>query len=295
MSGLKAIRRRIGSVKNTKQITRAMKLVSAAKLRRAQDAATGGRAFSERLLEVLRVLEANLPANTVHPLFQAREVKKRRVVYVAGERGLCGAYNTNIIKAVQNAEIAAAASSGIEVSTFPVGKQAGNAARRFGWPMAGSFAKLVENVDAWPLNEIAEELTKDYLDGEFDELVLYYTKFESVMTQVVTREVLLPFSRAGAADSGATGKEQNPYLTRFDPAPDVILSELLPMILAARIRQAGLEARASEHASRMTAMDSATKNADDLMNKLKLFYNRARQSSITRELIDIIGGTEAIK
>src|SRR6187402_1757696 len=129
MSGLKAIRRRIGSVKNTKQITRAMKLVSAAKLRRAQEAAVGGRSFSERLLEVLRVLEANLPEDSDHPLFQPREVKKRRVMFVAGERGLCGAYNTNVMKAVQNGELAPGAAPGVIVTCFPIGKQAGSAAR----------------------------------------------------------------------------------------------------------------------------------------------------------------------
>ncbi len=297
MSGLKAIRRRITSVKNTKQITRAMKLVSAAKLRRAQEAALAGRNFSERLIEVLRVVQANLPESEAHsnPLFQPREVKKRRVMFVAGERGLCGAYNTNVMKAVQAGEFAKGAASGIEVVCFPVGKQAGSAARRFNWVTAGSFASLGENIDSWNLKEVSEELTRDYIAGEFDELVVYYTKFISVMTQEVTRQVLLPFGKDSIAASESGKAEKNPYMTRFDPSPQELIASLLPMLLGARIRQAGLEARASEHASRMTAMDSATKNADDLITQLRLFYNRARQSAITRELIDIIGGTEAIK
>ena len=298
MSGLKAIRRRIGSVKNTKQITRAMKLVSAAKLRRAQDAAIGGRAFTDRLLEVLRVLQANLAENTENPLFEQRPVKKRLIMFVAGERGLCGAYNTNVMKAVQTGEMADAARDGIEVVCFPIGKQAGSAARRFGWATTGSFDKLGENVDAWPLKDISQELTKGFMAGDFDEVVVYYTKFQSVMSQIVTRDVLLPFGRSAVLEDAATTTKagaKNPSLTRFDPSPEIILFELLPMLIGSRIRQAGLEARASEHASRMTAMDSATKNADELITQLRLFYNRARQSTITRELIDIVGGAEAIK
>ena len=273
-----------------------MKLVSAAKLRRAQDAALGGRSFTDRLLEVLRITQANISESVENPLFQARPVKTRLVMFVAGERGLCGAYNGNVMKAVQSAEFAKAAEEGVSVICMPIGKQANSAARRFGWETYGNSEKLGENVDEWPLKDVSSRLTKGFLDGEFDELVVYYTKFISVMTQVVTREVLLPFGvekTLGGADAGAP--KRNPMLTKFDPEPAAILFELLPMILGSRIRQSGLEARASEHASRMTAMDSATKNADELIVQLRLFYNRARQSSITRELIDIVGGAEAIK
>ncbi|MFN8390469.1 MAG: ATP synthase F1 subunit gamma [Bdellovibrionota bacterium] len=298
MAGLKTIRRRIVSVRNTKQITRAMKLVSAAKLRRAQDAALSGRKFSERLAQIFRVVLRELPDDFSHPLFTTRpEVKRRRVIFVSGERGLCGAYNANVTKAIQQNE-ASAPNFSERVDFFPIGKQAITACKRFGWTNAGPEERLSEDVADWPAAEIAQMLVDDYIEGKFDELVVYYTKFVSAMTQEVTREVLLPFSTdalSEAAEDGVAADHTEYGSPRFDPSPDQILLKLVTVLLASKLRQAGLEAKASEHAARMTAMDSATRNADDLIGQLRLFYNRARQSAITRELIDIVGGAEAIK
>ena len=296
MSGLKAIRRRITSVKNTKQITRAMKLVSAAKLRRAQEAALSGRRYRDEMIDLLETVRAELPPDFSHPLLERRtEIKRRRVLVIAGERGLCGAYNANVMKAVTANESQWISAGKIEIT--PIGKQAGNACKRFDWPGSPFTESLGDDAAAWPVQDIASKLVQEYIDGHFDELVVYYTKFVSAMTQTVTRVVVLPFAaeEIDAVSEGAAEKAAEPRLARFDPQPLTILTKLLPLLIGAQIRQAGLEAKASEHAARMTAMDSATRNADDLIGQLRLFYNRARQSAITRELIDIVGGAEAIK
>lgn len=296
MSGLKTIRRRITSVRNTKQITRAMKLVSAAKLRRAQDAAVNGREYRDRLGDVLGRVLAEIPEGFVHPLLERRpEVRVRRVIAIAGERGLCGAYNANIVKAMIANEGADLDLGKVEI--IPVAKQAAAACRRFNWRMVALDEPLAEDATAWPVSALAERLLREYAEGAFDELVVYYTKFVSAMTQEVTREVLLPFGSelAGQKSNEEEPVEEKAATAKFDPSPEAILVRLLPVLLGTSIRQAGLEAKASEHAARMTAMDSATRNADDLIGQLRLFYNRARQSAITRELIDIVGGAEAIK
>lgn len=291
MSGLKTIRRRIHSVKNTKQITKAMKLVSAAKLRKAQDAATGGQSYVAKLLKVLSQVMSDLPKDFSHPLFENRDIiKKRRIIIVSGERGLCGAYNANILKAVQTDIREYAQSSELEI--FPIGKQASNAAKRFSWKVVKTDLKLDEDAAKWPIFEMANSLIEDYLNNQFDEVIIYYTKFVSTMTQKVTKDVILPLNKLLASSAGS---EEMKGKSKYDPRPEAIFNQLLYTVFALLIKQAGLESKASEHAARMTAMDSATRNADELIEKLRLFYNRARQSAITRELIDIVGGAEAIK
>lgn len=291
MSGLKTIRRRITSVKNTKQITKAMKLVSAAKLKRAQDAASSGQSYVSKLQKVLSQVMSDLPKDFSHPLLEKRDlVKKRRIIIVSGERGLCGAYNANVIKAIQ-ADLKSYDQSS-EIEFFPIGKQAINSCKRFGWKLAKSAWQLDEDANKWPIFEIANSLIDDYLNQEFDEVVIYYTKFISTMTQKVSKEIILPLTKLL---SSSVGSEQLRGKSKYDPKTDEIFNQLLYSVSALLIKQAGLESKASEHAARMTAMDSATRNADELIEKLKLFYNRARQSAITRELIDIVGGAEAIK
>ncbi len=296
MSGLKEIRRRIGSVKNTKQITRAMKLVSAAKLRRAQEAAENGRSFGNRLQEVLSSVLEDLPEDFSHPMIETRsEVKKRRVLVIAGERGLCGGYNSSMAKALK----AEADSASCELDFLIVGQRGVLTADRYNWPVVEEHVRLPEDVSQWPVSEITERLITAFAEGECDEVVVFYTKFQSTMTQVVTREVLLPFSGVVGTVSADESEGEEAVLeqgqNKYDPSPEEIVSQLLPLLLMTKVSQAGTESKASEHAARMTAMDSATRNADDLIEKLRLFYNRARQSAITRELIDIVGGAEALK
>ena len=295
MSGLKAIRRRITSVQNTKQITRAMKLVSAAKLRRAQDAALNGRAFAERLGGVLERVSADLPEGFSHPLFEKREVNKRRIIVVSGERGLCVAYNTNVIKAVNARD----AGSGTNLDFVPIGRRSVASAKRLGWEVVEAFEGLSEEAALWPTDRLGDELIRDFISGDCDQVLLYYTKFISAMNQTVEREVLLPFGSDDARGSNSAGGEgegdEKAAGAKCEPSAEEIVAELIPLVIKTKLCQAMLEAKASEHASRMTAMDSATRNADDLTDRLRLFYNRARQRTITTELIDIVGGAEAQK
>lgn len=290
MSGLKTIRRRISSVKNTKQITRAMKLVSAAKLRRAQDAAQGGRAYGKKLAVVVGTLLRDITGDFEHPLVSApREVKRRRVVVISGDRGLCGGYNANIVKAIAAAERA----HDIQLDFVAIGRRSISAAHRLGWNLVAQFENLGEDAGKWPIEEISSALTEDFAAGKIDEVVVYYTHFVTPMTQRVTREVLLPFQISEGA--GETDSPVHSSSVSYSPEPEKILAGLIPVLIRTRLRQAALESKASEHAARMTAMDAATSNANDLIEKLRLFYNRARQTAITRDLIDIVGGAEALK
>ncbi len=293
MASLKEIRRRIGSVSNTKQITRAMKLVSAAKLRRAQDGAINGRSYSNRLRGIISTLLGELPGDFHHPLLDVREeVKSRRVIVISGERGLCGAYNANVLKAIDATE---AKEADVNLSFVAIGGRTVSAGKRAGWNMIESHERLSENATEWPVADIANEAIEAFSSGKCDEVVIYYTKFVTAMTQVVTREVLLPVSKESLKSEDSDVEiDENVKAPKTDPSPNILLSNLIPLIVTATIRQAGLESKASEHAARMTAMDSATKNADELTDKLTLYYNRARQSAITTELIDIVGGAEAV-
>lgn len=284
MASLKEIRRRITSVKNTKQITRAMKLVSAAKLRRAQEAALGGRDFSRRLEEVLNFVSENLPSSYSNPLLQeAEKVTCKRVIFIAGERGLCGAYNTNLFKAVEALKTSA------ELEFVPIGRRSCAYARSKGWKISASYEGLPEDASLWPIGEIIEKQVQDFLRGEIQEVILFYTEFVTAMTQNIKSERLLPFKLT----SGTVSKSERQF--KFDSSPEVIVYQMIPLLISTKLTQAALDSKASEHASRMTAMDSATRNADDLIDRLRLFYNRARQSAITTELIDIVGGAEAQK
>jgi len=294
LAGLKEIRRRIASVNNTRQITRAMKLVSAAKLRRAQDAAENGRAYSDNLAAVFSRTLADLQGELKHPLVkQHDEVRSRLVILVAGDRGLCGPYNTNILKAVTAGEL----NSSLNLAFIPIGKRMAATSRRLGWKEAAVYESLADDPALWPIEEMASRVINDFLTGSCQEVVLYYTKFHSALTQTVTCEVLLPFGQFSAAEAEAndpTPAEASRLPVKYGAPPEEILEKMIPLLITRRLSQAILEARASEHGARMTAMDAATNNADELIEKLRLFYNRARQSSITTELIDIVGGAEAL-
>ncbi|MBP9838066.1 MAG: ATP synthase F1 subunit gamma [Proteobacteria bacterium] len=295
MSGLKTIRRRITSVKNTKQITRAMKLVSAAKLRRAQEAATSGQSYVNKLQRLLSEVIKALPAGYSSSILRKPDVvKKRRVLMISGERGLCGAYNNNVLKAAV-AEKEQADDLGIEIDFFPIGKQAVTALKRQGYPTWNGNFEMPESAANWPVTELAATLIESFVKEEFDELVILYTKFVSTMTQRVNRDLVLPFQAESIESVDSSELAEFAIKPKFDPKPEIIMHNLLNYVLGVKIQQSGLESKASEHAARMTAMDSATRNADDLIEKLKLFYNRARQTAITRELIDIVGGAEATK
>ncbi|MCB0353041.1 MAG: ATP synthase F1 subunit gamma [Bdellovibrionales bacterium] len=295
MAGLKDIKRRIKSVKNTKKITYAMKLVSAAKLKKAQDAVKASREYTDALGQLLSELLAALSTqpDLEHPLTETRpEVKKIRIVVVGGSRGLCGAFNTNINKRVESARRELAAKNpGASIDAVIFGKKPFEYHRNRKIPFSKHYIGLSEDANEWPIEEVCLKLESDFISGEIDEAYILYTQFRSAMSQSVLLEKLLPMD-AGLSESG--GAELSTGLTLFEPSAEAVFEAILPRILRTKILQAGLDSKASEHGSRMVAMDSATKNAGELVHKLSLKHNKLRQGAITSELLDIIGGAEAL-
>jgi F-type H+-transporting ATPase subunit gamma len=271
-----------------------MKLVSAAKLKRAQDAALNGRHFTEELLSSLESVLGDLSVNFTHPVLPAHnKVRRRRIIVVGGERGLCGPYNTNLVRAV----LSDTAESELEYEFIPIGRRMVAAAKRFNWNVIESFESLADDATEWPMEELVERCVKDFVAGEYDELCMYFTRFASAVSQAVTMRTLLPMTaiEEQMAEAFATETRGLDLRLKYDPLPEEMFEKLYPLTLLSFVRLAGLESKASEHAARMTAMDAATNNASELLEKLKLFYNRARQSAITTELMDVIGGAEALE
>jgi F-type H+-transporting ATPase subunit gamma len=293
--GLKAIKRRLVSIKNTRQITRAMKLVSAAKLNRAQEAVMRSREYSNTLAEVMRNLLREIdPADVTHPLMQSRpEVKKVAIVVLGGSRGLCGAYNTNINKTVE-ALLKEFKAKGQRVESILVGRKPSEYYRRMKHEYIIAHENLLEDPNQWPLKEISELVQNDFISGKVDEVYMIYTEFKSVMSQKVKVERILPFALDESENVATESNEVVAGVTIFEPSKKDVFSTIIPRLMRMKIQQAALETKASEHASRMTAMDSATKNAGELNEKLQLLHNRLRQSRITSELLDIVGGAEAV-
>ncbi len=300
MASLKAIRRRISSAKSTQQITRALKLVSAARLRRAQEALTNSLPYSEALA---RVADSLLTSEgiSVGPAEGAQ--KKSMLVVVASDRGLAGGYNSYLLRAAEatQREIRAA---GLEIELFAVGKKAVDHFRRSGVPVA------VSRVDNFPrlatialARDIAARMLAEYGSGAIDEAGIVYTHFQSAITQKPVYERLLPVKPPGDAGvkqgAGVDATMSKTDLNKIDYLVEPSRAELVPVVmrgyLEAAVYHALLEAEASEQGARMTAMDSATNNASDMISSLTLEMNRARQAQITRELMDIVGGAEALR
>jgi F-type H+-transporting ATPase subunit gamma len=282
---LRDIRRRIRSVQSTAQITKTMEMVSAAKLRRAQTAVESARPYGEQLREVLGNL-ASASGEILHPAFARREPKRRAVVLVTSDRGLCGAFNTNLIKATE----ALVREATVPTSLVCVGKKGYDYFRR---RRATILAHNIEmgGVASW---KYAEELSRDlvgrFVAGEIDAIDLVYTHFKSALNRSIVVEPYLPMGAAGAAEGAVVSRD---YL--YEPSPEAILERLVPYVLAMRLYMATAESAASEHGARMVAMGSATKNANEMIQTLTLHMNRTRQATITRELVEIVAGAEALK
>ena len=285
MPSLKDIRKRISSVKSTQQITKAMKMVAAAKLRRAQEAAMEARPYAEKLEGMVSHLLQRVDSSA-HPLMVVPETRERCVVLtVASDRGLCGGYNANLLRVVdgflEDAEGA--------VDLVSVGRKSLEHFKRNEYEV-GSTHSMPAPTEAAPLaRELARELQRGYLAGEYDRVVVAYSAFKSTMSQVPTLEQLLPLEHHDTTEDHDGGHE---YV--FEPNPLVIIGSLLPRLVEVRILHALLEAGASELAARMAAMDSATRNASEMIDRLTLQMNRARQAQITTELMEIISGAEAL-
>jgi F-type H+-transporting ATPase subunit gamma len=286
MPTLLDFRRRIRSVKNSQQITRAMKFVAAARLRRAQEAALAARPYAQELARVLRSTMARIQ-EPQHPLLERREEKSVLAIVLTGERGLAGAFNTNILR---KANEFFRGHRDKEVVTIPVGKKGRDSLKKAGFAFAGEWVNVLARVEFKTAREIAKLATNLYADRKVDSVYIIFSEFKSVIAPNLAVEKLLPVETIG--DKGEAQKEktetQVDYL--YEQPEAQLLDKLLPRYLETQILRAMLESSASEYAARMTAMESATKNAGDVIEALTLHMNKVRQASITKEIIEIVSG-----
>ncbi len=278
------IRRRIRSVKNTQQITKAMKMVAAARLRRAQERTLAARPYSAALMKVLASLATRVDLES-HPLLQQRDEANVLLVVVTGDRGLAGAFNANVIKAALNAIRDHHWQS---VQLLPIGRKANDFFKRRTIPIRRHATHIFQALSFDTAREIATDITNDFVSGEIDAVYVVYNEFKSIIAQIVRVERLLPLERSWEKTENAVD-----YL--YEPGPLEILNELLPRHIEFQLYRVLLESAAAEQGARMTAMEAATKNASDMISSLTLTYNRIRQASITREIIEIVSGASAQK
>lgn len=285
MASLRDIRKRIRSVKNTRQITKAMKMVSAAKLRRAQDGVIAARPYAQTLDTVMTRLIGQ--DNAVHhPLLARREVRRVELVLVSSDRGLAGGFNSNVTrKALKFLN----ENKGLEVSITTIGRKGGDFLRGRGYSLRKDWAGLWGKLSYAQAEAVATELVHRFLSGEVDAVHVLYNEFVSAISQVPTLQQLLPFEpKVDAGDK--PGAEY-----AYEPNANAVLEKLVPQAVNVKVYRALLESFAAEHAARMAAMENATKNAGDMIGTLTLFYNRSRQALITKELMEIVSGAEALK
>ena len=299
MANLKAIRKRISSVKSTQKITRAMKMVAGARLNRAQQRIVALRPYARQVDEVLSEVVRAIGANSLedpHPLLTRRPEKQVLLVVISGDRGLCGAFNANVNKraeALWKAKVA----EGVGVKFATIGRRARDYLRRRAAPFFRDFEGVWEDLGLGQARHIARTLLAPFLSGEVDAIYLIYNEFKSVMTQQVISRPLLPLVEVAppvAEAAGGRDAEPSPEYI-FEPNQRSIFETLVPMYIEITLLRALYDSVAAELGARMTAMDSATKNASEMISKLTLRYNRQRQSVITTELIEIIAGSEALQ
>jgi len=281
------IRRRIRSVKNTQQITKAMKMVAAAKLRRAQERIFAARPYSGGLQEVLQSVVSRVDPEK-HPLLAPREDEKNvLIVVVTGDKGLAGAFNANVLKAAVNL---VREKEGQNVELLPIGRKANDFFKRRSIPIRRQAPQAMQALSLDTAKEIADSIVTGYLSGEIDAVYVVFNEFRSIMSQIVRVEKLLPIERVEKKEEE---KKQNEVEFLFEPDPERILSELLPKHIEFQLYRILLESAAAEQGARMTAMEAATKNASDMIDALTLNYNRIRQAAITKEIIEIVSGASA--
>ena len=287
MATLRDIKRRIRSVESTQKITKAMKLVAAAKLRRAQERVIGARPYAQKMGELLGSLVSRV-GDDEHPLLVHRTGARKRLVVITADKGLCGAFNSNVIRAATHY---LRDGENVDVTLVVVGKKSRDFFRRRQWPVKSEMLGFFDRLAYSHAQELAGGLMADYLAGDTDEVHLIYNEFRSVAVQRVTQQQLLPIQAdavAGAGDAAA-----GEYI--FEPGPDAILAALLPRHVTTQVYRALMESVAGEFGARMTAMEAATKNAKEMIGVLTIQYNKARQERITKELLDIVGGAEALR
>jgi len=284
MPSTREIRRRIRSVKNTAQITKAMEMVAAVKMRRAQAAVLASRPYAERMGLLLAGLAAHQPADAGHPLLQRRPVERTALVLVTADRGLCGALNVNVLRQAASFIL----ESRVPVSVVTIGRKGRDWMVRHGRDVIADASQLGDRPTLLDTAPIARVVVDGYVQKRFDAVYLVYSQFVSTTVQRVVQRQLLPAEPAAEA-----GRHFAEYI--FEPDPATVLNQLLPRLIEVQVYQAVLEGLASEHSARMVAMHNATQNAQDVIQELTLSYNKARQSSITKEILEIASGAEALQ
>jgi F-type H+-transporting ATPase subunit gamma len=288
MANLKEVKQRINSVVSTQQITKAMKMVAAAKLKRAQDKIVQMRPYSKKLTTILNNVSQSSEGNADLVFAQKREVRNVLLVPITSDKGLCGAFNTNIIKAT-NALIQEEYAS-VNVEVMPLGKKAFDAFKKTSLSIQSDYYQIFSNVAFDEVRTVAEYAMNAFLDGKYDKVVIVYNHFKNVATQEVIAEQFLPM--ASQENEAALVTTETDYL--LEPSRVYIIEELVPTALKIQFYKSVLESNASEHGARMTAMDKATENAGELLKELRLLYNRSRQASITNEILEIVAGANAL-
>lgn len=293
MPSQKEIRSRISSTISTQQITKAMKLVSATKLRKASDAIVRMRPYAEKLKGIMANLQDSIDNPQLAVYFQPREIKKVLLVVITSDRGLCGAFNSNVIKRTRlllTEKYAEQAMAG-NVTLLCIGKKGAEFLRRMKFSVDSTYMQALTVLDAEKAFEIGEHIILNFRNGTYDQVELVFNQFKNAATQILTNEVILPvIPQAKANESKAV---VNDYI--FEPNKVQILQDLIPRSVKTQVYRAMLDSLASEHGARMVAMDKATENAGELLFSLRLAYNQARQAAITREISEIVGGVAALE
>jgi len=286
MANLKEVKQRINSVISTQQITKAMKMVSAAKLRRAQVKIVQMRPYSQKLTTILNNVSSASEGDEDVVFAVKREIKKVLLVPVTSDKGLCGAFNTNILKTTNLA--IKEKFEGAEITVLPLGKKAYEYFKKSNYQVIDTYFGVFQQLTFDVVKEAATYAMNGFLAGDYDQVVLVFNEFKNVATQIVRVEQFLPM----APQEGAVSATETDYL--LEPSRSYIIEELVPISLRIQFYKAVLESNASEHGARMTAMDKATENAGELLKELKLMYNRTRQAAITNEILEIVAGANAL-
>jgi F-type H+-transporting ATPase subunit gamma len=304
MASLRDIRKRIRSVKNTRQITKAMKMVSAAKLRKAQEAIIAARPYAQMLDQIISDLAArSADEEMAHPLLTARPIKRAEVVLLTSDRGLAGGFNSNVIRRANRFLYEHSHLERVQFST--VGRKGHDFFRQRGQTIRKDFGGLYGRLNYLTAKSVAEELTASFLKGEVDAVYIIYNEFLSAISQKIVVSQMLPLQTFGPAAAVVAAAGTTPGAVpatgmglvdfKYEPSRQEVLDKLVPQAVSIKLYRALLESVASEHGARMSAMENATSNATDMIGKLSLHYNRTRQAVITKELMEIVSGAEALK
>lgn len=288
MANLKEVKQRINSVSSTQQITRAMKMVAAAKLRRAQDRILKMRPYSQKLTAILDEVVASMGGELEIVYADQRPVQRVLIVAMTSDKGLCGAFNANVLKAVSG--LVGNEYRGKDVTVVPLGKKAFEFFTRRDFKVNADYFEIFRDVTYEEVRKIASHAMEGFVKGEFDEVVLVYNHFRNVATQDITVEQFLPM---GSLNGSNIDVKQTDYI--LEPSKEYVVQDLVPTALKTQFYKAVLESNASEHGARMTSMDKATENAAELLKELKLMYNRTRQAAITSEILEIVAGANALE